>query len=282
MQGIFMGKKFILNADDFGMSKELNKAVLDGYNYGFLTSASICANGEAYSAAVNDIIPECPGMGTGVHLNIIEGYSLTKCKFLTDNCGKFNKNYIYFIINSYKKSFLEEIEAEFRAQIEKIQKSTSIDHLDSHVHVHAIPEIFKITCKLANEYNIPFVRTQFEKMYFVPSLKKHLNFSYPINIIKILLLNTFTLMNKKTLRQYKLKSNDYIIGVGYTGMMDSQTIEYGLKNTNDNSVTEALLHPYSTTKNNFHHKEFAATLDKQLEDKIRRAGFEITNYKNIQ
>ena len=35
-----VSKKFILNADDFGMSKAFNRAVLDGYHRGFLTSAS--------------------------------------------------------------------------------------------------------------------------------------------------------------------------------------------------------------------------------------------------
>ena len=47
-------KQFILNADDFGMSHDFNRAVLDGYNYGFLTSASICANGTAFDSAVQN------------------------------------------------------------------------------------------------------------------------------------------------------------------------------------------------------------------------------------
>ena len=72
-----MRKQLILNADDFGMTKELNKAVLDGFNNGFLSSASLCANGNAFSAAVNDILPDCQGLGIGVHLNVIEGKPLT-------------------------------------------------------------------------------------------------------------------------------------------------------------------------------------------------------------
>ena len=69
-------KKFILNADDFGMSKAFNKAVLDGYNSGFLTSTSLCANGKEFEPAVHEIIPECNNLGIGVHLNIIEGSTL--------------------------------------------------------------------------------------------------------------------------------------------------------------------------------------------------------------
>lgn len=78
------------------MSKAFNRAVLDGYHNGFLTSASLCANGKAFNAAVNEIIPECPNLGIGVHLNIIEGRSLTKAPMLTNKRGKFNKGFFRF------------------------------------------------------------------------------------------------------------------------------------------------------------------------------------------
>ncbi len=269
--------KFILNADDFGLSKYHNIAVLEGVNNGFLTSASLCANGEAFNAAVNEILPECPYLGLGVHLNIIEGKSLTKCKFLTDKNGNFNKGYLYFIINSYRKDFLSEVEAEFRAQIEKIKQYAQVDHIDSHVHVHAIPKIFELTAKLAKEYDIPAIRTQHEQLYFVEGMCFNLKFA--INLIKIFLLNFFTSINKKTVSHYGLKTNDYILGVGYTGMMCSKTVEEGLKELD--GTVEALIHPCCYSKKDSHSKEFALTLDKKLEDTIKRLGYEITNYKNI-
>lgn len=79
----------------------------------------------------------------------MEGKSLTDCPLLTDDDGYFNVGYGYLILNQHKKEILEQIENEFRAQIEKVQANTTIDHLDSHVHTHAIPELFKIVCKLA-------------------------------------------------------------------------------------------------------------------------------------
>ncbi len=278
-----MGKKFVLNADDFGMSKELNKAVLDGYNNGFLSSASLCANGSAFSAAVNDILPECPGIGIGVHLNIIEGKALTNCPMLTDKSGNFNKGYLFFILNSNNAEFLKQVENEFRAQIEKVISQVAVDHIDSHVHVHAIPPIFKLVCNLAREYNIKFVRTQFEDFYLIPSFKKHLKISYIINLIKILLLNFYSSTNKKVIVEKSLQTNDYILGVGYTGMMNSETVEYGLKNIDEPVLVEALIHPCAYSKNiiNSHSEEFKITLDKRLEDSIRRMGFEITNYKKL-
>lgn len=274
-------KKFILNADDFGMSKAFNRAVLEGYHNGFLTSASLCANGKAFNAAVNEIIPECPNLGIGIHLNIMEGRSLTKAPMLTNKRGKFNNSYLKLMLKSNDHQFLEQIEYEFRTQIETVMNYTKVDHIDSHVHTHAIPNIFKLTAKLAKEYKIPYIRTQHEEMYFVPSVKKHLNFKYPPNILKILLLNGFSKINKKTALEYGLKTNDYLLGVGYTGLMDSMTVEYGLKAIEENCLVEALIHPcnYAASRQNQHYREFLITQNKSLKDKINRLGFEITNYK---
>jgi len=276
-------KKFILNADDFGMSIAYNRAVLDGYNSGFLTSASLCANGKAFNAAVNEIIPECPNLGVGVHLNIIEGKSLTKAPLLTNSKGKFNNGYLQLILKSNNKNFLNQVENEFRTQIETVMNYTKVDHLDSHVHTHAIPNIFKITAKLAKEYNIPCIRTQFEEFYLIPSLKKHLSLKYPPNILKIILLNSFTKINKKVAEDFNLITNDYLIGVGYTGMMDDKAIEYGLKTLEESCLAEALIHPcnYKTSTKNQHYTEFLITQNKELKDKVLRMGFELTNYKSI-
>jgi len=272
-----MKKNFILNADDFGMSHAFNQAVSDGFNNGILTAASICANGEAFDEAINNIIPDCPDLSVGIHLNIIEGKSLTKCPLLTDENGNFNNGYIELIIKSFSKDFMSQVEREFRAQIEKVLNLTKADHIDSHVHTHAIPNIFRLTAKLASEYKIPYIRTQFEKPYFVPDWKKHFNMKYPPNILKIILLNFFTLINRSVVKNYDLKTNDYLIGVGYTGMMDDMTIEYGLKAINENCLVEALIHPckYDMQRLDSHHFEYLLTINKELENKIKKMGFDM-------
>ena len=243
-----MVNRFILNADDFGMSSAYNRAVLEGYEFGILKSTSLTANGEAFEEAVNSVIPKCPDLGVGVHLNIIEGKSLAEdADTLTDREGIFNNSYQKLLLKAYTdKIFLSQVEKEFRLQIEKVKKTgIRITHLDSHVHTHSIPPIFEIVCRLAKEYGVKQVRTQFEYPYIVPDLMKHLNLTYPLNLVKIALLNTFTVINKKVISKYGLTTNDYLIGVGYTSMMASITISFGLmalKNKKD-IVAEALIHP---------------------------------------
>ena len=274
-----MNSKLVLNADDFGLSDYFNRAVYEGFHSGLLTSASLCANGEAFENAVNEVIPSCEGLSVGVHLNIMESKSLTEASLLTQKDGTFQNGYISLILKSYNKDFMAQLEREFRAQIEKVQSRVKVDHIDSHVHTHAIPNIFKLVAKLADEYKIPYIRTQFEKMYFVPSLIKHLNTKYPPNILKIILLNTFTVINRGIVKKYNLKTNDYIIGVGYTGMMDDMTLEYGLKALNKDCIVETLIHPckYDTEIEDSHSKEFLITQNLELKEKIQNMGIQFSN-----
>ena len=270
-----VSKKFILNADKFGMSKAFNRAVLNGYHNGFLTSASVCANGKAFNAAVNEIIPECPNLGIGVHLNIITGRALTKVPLLTNKRGKFNNNFFKILLKSNNSKYLEQIEFEFRTQIETVMNYTKIDHIDSVGFIHSIPSIFNIVVKLAKEYNIPYVRTHYEEIYLVSSLRKY--FKYPANLLKALILNKFSSTNKKMLDG--IKTNSHILGIEYS--MDTETILSGLEAIEEDCLVEVVICPchYSISNKNQNYIEFLVTQDKTLKDKITRLGFDITNYK---
>ena len=274
---------FILNADDFGLSEAHNRAVFEGYKAGVLTSASLCVNGDGFDEAVK-IAAECPNLGLAVHLNIMEGKSLTECPLLTDSCGVFNRGYGYLLFAQFDKKLLKQIEEEFRAQIEKALGCVKIDHLDSHVHTHGIPSIFKIVCKLAKEYDIPYVRTQFEVPYFVPGVKLE-----PVNLVKVLLLNFFTLQNRHVAKKFNLKTNNNLIGVGYTAMMSTDTVKCGLMTVKGfggrkETVAEALFHPCKYLDDNVddtHSREFQITQNPEIKADIENLGFNFTNYRSL-
>ncbi len=280
-----MVKRFILNADDFGLSKALNRAVFEGYREGLLKSASLVANGMAFDEAINSIIPDCSDLGVGIHLNIMEGKSLCEdVSTLTDSDGNFNNSYLDLLIKTYNPKeieFLPQVEREFRRQIEKVMSKTRVTHIDSHVHVHSIPKIFDLVCRLAKEYEIPQIRTQFEKPYIVPDLHKHLTLKYPVNIIKSILLGFFTVFNEAAAHRYELRTNDYLIGILYTSMMDALTVSCGAMAVKyDNVTVEAVIHPcrYDDGTVDNHFDEYLLTKNKKLKEKIEKLGYEITNY----
>lgn len=268
-------KKLIINADDFGCSKENNIAILKGLETGIITSTSLMVNLEGFEHAVNEIIPKIPKADIGFHFNITEGKSLTNQPMLCDKEGNFNRLYTALLFNSFKKEFLRQVETEFRAQIEKALRYTNISHIDSHRHTHAIPSIFNLIVKLAKEYGIPYIRTQNEIPYIV--WKKSFNHKFAINIIKNILLNTFTLINKRN----KIKTNDYFIGVLYTGYMDEDAILEGLKKVKENSITEVIFHPALYEKNSSRYREFLITQNLNFKENLKNSGFSQSTYYDI-
>ena len=269
---VYAMKKIIINADDFGYSKENNEAIKLGYETGIITSTSLIANMDAFENAVMDVLPQIPHIDIGFHFNLIEGKSLTNQQMLCDKNGYFNNSYFQLILKSNNKNFLNQIELEFRAQIEKILKHCKISHIDSHVHTASIPNIHKLITKLAKEYNIKYIRTPYEKPYIV--LNKSFNINFPINIIKNILLNSYSLINKR-----EIKTNDYFIGVLYTGMMDEKTIINGLKRIKkENSITEIIFHPTVNKNKTNNFREFQITQNPNFKEELRNLGFELTNY----
>lgn len=277
----------VFNSDDFGISLETNLAILEGHSQGAVTSASILANGEFYKQGIDEVLPEIPSLGRGVQLNIVKGKSLTGPSLIINSDKEFNKGYFYFLYNSCNKKLLEQIEAEFRAQIEKIMADTEIYHINSHMHIHAIPNIFNLVVKLALEYKIKFIRTQYERPYFV--FHKALNSNYPSN----LLLNTFSAINKGLINGLNSKAdddkigiNDYFIGVNYAGYMDESTILAALsnlKNIKDDKIIEIAIHPRSLGYGGYinNYKEFLTSINPVIKDGITKYGFKLTNYKKL-
>ena len=267
------------------MSKAVNQAVSEAFEYGLLKSVSLMPNGIAFDEAVNNVIPKCRDLGVGIHLNITNGISLcSDINLLTDEKQNFNNSYWKILIKAYnpkETEFLQQVEREFRRQIEKVLSKTKVSHIDSHSHIHSIPKIFDLVCKLAKEYGIPQVRTHFEKFYFIPDPFRHFNLNYCKNFIKKFILNFFTIINENTVHKYELKTNDYLIGTSYNSDMDALAIAYGIKVIKYNNVTvEAFLHPHryeeGTVDNYF--DEYIITKNKKLADKIVRLGYDITNY----
>ncbi len=286
-------KNLIFNSDDFGLSEESNLAIMEGYTKGVLTSTCIAPNGEFYGHGIKEILPEISSIGKGIHLNIIEGKSLTNPSMLTDSNGKFNKGFLYLLYNSNNKKLLAQIEDEFRAQIEKTMADVEIDHINSHVHTHAIPSIFNLVLKLALEYKIKNIRTQFEEPYFVPKLSKILTPKYPVNLIKVALLNNFSKTNLNTIQSLnskselkKINTNDFLIGVNFTGNMTKDTILYGLSalQKKENITVEILCHPKYLTRdeNRENYKELLAVCEPGLKDEIQNLGFSLLNYKELE
>lgn len=161
-----VARKIIINADDFGLSEGVNRAVEQAHTGGVLTSATIMPNMSAADQAV-DIAKKLPGLGVGVHLNLMEARPLSQDKsvaVLLDDEGVFACTPGRLAVKSLlSRKVRAAIKAELAAQIEwVIDKGIKPTHLDSHKHIHTFPVIFPIVCSLAKSFNIAAIRWPFE------------------------------------------------------------------------------------------------------------------------
>jgi len=153
--------KIIINADDFGLSRNTNESIIYCHQKGCLTSASLLAYGAAFDEAV-ELAKENPELGIGVHLTLDGKFdNLYQNKTLYKREKEF---YSREIIIDYLKKFkfnTRDIIEEYSSQIEKIlDKNIKISHIDHHHHLHLYFQALKAVIFVAKKYKIRFVRSQ--------------------------------------------------------------------------------------------------------------------------
>ena len=150
------GRYLTVQADDLGLAPAFNEGIHDAYQGGILTGVTLRTNGSAFEDAVFRVIPECPDVSVGIHLNVVEGRSQRSSISKKSRICSFSGEYTASFASLLKAHILREsdvfveIEDDYRHQIETVLHSgINIDHVSSHQHTHAIPSIFEIVCKLS-------------------------------------------------------------------------------------------------------------------------------------
>jgi predicted glycoside hydrolase/deacetylase ChbG (UPF0249 family) len=148
----------IVNADDLGMSQEVNEATFALISKGRVSSATIIANGPAIRQVVTHV-SRFPWCSFGVHLNVTQFEPLTGgagARLLVDERGQMSR------ANETAGPGPERVRAVYRelcAQIERVASfGVNISHFDSHNHVHTRPAFFLALKEAQRRYKIRRVR----------------------------------------------------------------------------------------------------------------------------
>ncbi|MBQ7584112.1 MAG: ChbG/HpnK family deacetylase [Lachnospiraceae bacterium] len=157
--------KIIVNADDLGISGDVNSAIAECFAERFITSTTLMVNMDYADEAVAMAVKYGWHERVGLHLNLTSGVPLTdRIKRFRRFCardGSFNAS---FAKNLYTRMHLskEELQAvreEAEAQIVKyISYGLPDKHLDSHHHVHTDASVWKAIEPLILSYGIRSVR----------------------------------------------------------------------------------------------------------------------------
>jgi hopanoid biosynthesis associated protein HpnK len=241
-------KRLIVNADDFGLSHSINRGILVAHRDGILTSTSLVANGLAFDDATVSS-RQFPQLSVGVHLNVSEGVPVSlapRIPSLVNKAGELHLKPLRLWIGLLRRQInLEEIQAEWRAQIMKVLGSgVTPTHLDGHLHVHVLPQLSPIVIGLAREFDIRNVRCPVE------DLEATLPLVWRIGGATALLkrsaiaygVSSFAQRFKKRLHAAGLVCPDAFFGLAHTGFLDAEGLS-ALLALVPNGTTELMCHP---------------------------------------
>ncbi len=169
-------KRLIVNADDFGLTAGVNRAVSELHAAGLLTSATLMARagatGEAIALARNN-----PALGVGCHVVLVDGVPVLDARGslpqLADAArGEFPPGMARFLRTLYLEGgtppVRAQIEAETRAQIQSLQsEGLALTHIDTHKHAHMFPSVLRAVLRAARGCGLSAVRNPFEPAWAV-------------------------------------------------------------------------------------------------------------------
>ncbi len=191
-------KRLIISADDFGLTEGINEGIIRCAREGVVTSASVMVNMPTFEQAVS-LAGQCPGLATGVHLNLVKGSPLQppdEVRSLVDNQGVFYTLPHFTLRLLSRQIKISEVEKELKKQLEKaLEAELTITHLDSHRHFHVYPPLLKLVIKLAREHKINKIRCP-------------LGISALPGSIKEFILNTLSRNARRNLDDADIKHND--------------------------------------------------------------------------
>jgi predicted glycoside hydrolase/deacetylase ChbG (UPF0249 family) len=197
-------KRLIINADDFGFTRDVNAGIVHAHREGVLTSTTLMANGAAFDDAVR-LAKETPTLDIGAHLVLLQGNSLLDRRPLPES-----PRHLLGVLMRRKLN----VYAELKAQIEKILASgLRLSHLDSHKHTHLIPSVFGVMVNLADEFGIPWVRLPLGVSYY-----------------------------RRLAHGKNVRMTDHFLGFRLTGSLTEDTFAQALQELKE-GTTEFMCHP---------------------------------------
>jgi hypothetical protein len=152
-----VGKKLIVNADDYGRSPGVSQGILEAHTQGIVTSTTVMINQPGVETQLAEALA-CPGLGVGLHLVFTAGRPLLPqeaAPSLVDSEGRFLRQHTLWA--QAETVSLDHLCAELHAQMQRFLALTGHlpDHLDCHHFVHLYPPFFQVYADLAAEYCLP-------------------------------------------------------------------------------------------------------------------------------
>jgi predicted glycoside hydrolase/deacetylase ChbG (UPF0249 family) len=164
--------RLIVNADDFGLTAGVNRAVGELHAAGVLTSTTLMARARATDNAIAMALNR-PTLGVGCHIVLTDGEPALLPReiptLLDPATERFYPTLGGFLMRLFSGRIrTKEIEAEAAAQIAVLKRrGLALTHVDTHKHTHMFPSVLRPVLRAARAAGIAAVRNPFEPLWAV-------------------------------------------------------------------------------------------------------------------
>jgi chitin disaccharide deacetylase len=216
-------RRLIINADDFGLTAGVNRAILELNSAEVLPSATLMATGRAFRDAIHSAFQQTT-LGVGCHVLFVDGQSALHPSDLPTLApeGRLRSSLTTFMVDLFGGRIASsEMEREAIAQIRKIQSTgITVTHIDTHKHTHMFPRVLGPIIRAARACNVPAIRNPFE-----PDWALRLTTKAPATRrLQVRTLRLFREHFLRAVRDARLRTPDGALGVLATGTFDADYI----------------------------------------------------------
>ena len=236
--------RLIINADDFGLTRGINRSIQELHTAGALTSATLMANSVAFDDAVA-IAHRLPTLGVGCHVVLIDGTPISPPAAVPTLLGPDGKNFRtslaeFWLAALRGKIDPEHIEREATAQIRKLQEAgIRVTHLDTHKHTHILPAVAAPLLRVAERLGVRAIRSPFEQPWSLALSHGPLLRRAQVRVMRMLRPRFQALPQ---IRSGAVCTTDGTLGISATGRLDASTLDTLLRAMPE-GLWELVCHP---------------------------------------
>ena len=263
-------KYLVINADDFGFTRDVNEGIVEAHRNGILTATTLMANGPAFDDAVR-LARETPTLDIGCHLTLIGGNSLL------DPSRRLPSSTLELAAQVYagKIAIYDELEAQVRKILAAGIQPT---HLDTHKHTHLLPPVLRAVCSIAQNFGIRWVRRPVDFRTVSTGAWKQ---RFTGRIVRR--------VGMRSLDAYGLRHTDHFWGFAITGKLDEVALAAVMAHIPEGS-TELMTHPgiltgelagAPTRLKKSRAVELMALVSPLVRRAVSEAGIELVNYRQL-
>jgi chitin disaccharide deacetylase len=238
-------RRLIINADDFGFTAGVNRAIVESHLRGIVTSSTLMANGIAFADAV-ELAHSVLRLSVGCHVVLIDGEPVLPADELPSltRGGRFRDGLKTFAARALAASIDdEEVFAEATAQIRRIQSAgIRIAHFDTHKHTHLFPRILRPVLRAAKACGVTAVRNPFGPRMPMRSSELLQRPNLWTRYAQLRVLGAFARKFRAAVDQEGFATTDGTLGIEVTGTLE-ESLFHAIADSIPDGTWEFVCHP---------------------------------------